>query len=263
MPQTSDPPNPFARESPWPQLPQRPISLSRGLRPVRPPADPPAPRGPVPAPRRETSIFTGSATPLPRRAAVASTPNGNAVDAPETTAPPASIAAAPAEIAAPIEDARPLAFPIERQRRPTQRGRPLVPLAAWGLLGVIGLGAVALVVLSREPPVAPPAPHGLAAAAPANHPVARSLSIVAAPQPVPPAEAPPATRLRRASPQPPAATLADVPAATAEVTPSAAPIDVAPPPLAVPPPAPEPAPPPFVARPPPDPNAPISTHTPD
>ena len=272
MPPSDQPPsdNPYARRSAWGRPRATPFVVA------------PAPK--VAAPRRPSTILTGSAIPLaPRQAAEvqaqrqrpSSILTGSAMPPPAPPAPgptpqlqpaprpappppePAAIAREPVELA-PEPMVSPVLAGVGGRGRSSRASRtPLLVGAA--VVGLVGIAAVTALILTRQAP-APPIAAAPAVEPAVVSPAAPGPQVAAAPEASPPTTvAAAARRVARAE----AATAAPPPA-RAEAAPPLA-IAVEPAPLVIPPavrPAPvQPAIP--AQRPPADPDAPLTTRLPE
>lgn len=266
----ADDPNPYARPSAYPRLPNGGRMLVAGGRypPRAAQARDPTAREALRSPNPAASILSGSALPMGRPPSAAPRPP----EPPLAPEPPPVAEPAPAPAAEHVTTLRPLiieASPPRAKRKPRARNN-WIPVAA--ALTVAAAGLTVLLVVSARPaaqapaiPAAAPAPRMLAPQpAPAPPTPVAPTSDVPLRGPATAARPPASLAWRRARPRfAPAAALAAEPAAaappaampTSAETPPPAPLVIAPAPQ---PAAPTPAPPP----PPSDPSAPIGTHTP-
>ena len=298
---SDDQANPYEQPSPWPRLRQGPMRL--GLLPtakLSPPPAPPAPEPePPPAPVRDisrpnASIFTGAATPLRQAPAPAGlireTPipeapaeitvrtrepdSAPAWTPPDLTEADLAIPVEGADLAIPAPEAEALVIPFAPQRTRARARKPsrLVPFLAATAVGVAGVGVLAFLMNAGQRaatpiPAAPAAPAQAIAIAPATptpEPAAAPIGASAPALSPAPAARPTPQRLAAARTRLPAPTPT---AAAPEPLPLPEPVaaEAPPPRITIPPPTPEPAPAPAPASRvhSTDPEAPISTHTPE
>lgn len=257
----SEPQNPFARNSAWPQMPQAPFRIG-----PLPKADaaPPAPA--TAAPQTVTPVYSRPLTspPGPGPSGLITHPQPAAAPQPVTAPPPpptpipepTPVAADPVpEPAAPetyFEMAPLIVRPPGSERRATPRKSPLPAIAAAG----VGLAAVLGVAyaLNKGQEAALSRPDAPTPATVAPTPVTPSV-------PTEPAEPVAETQLRSAPPVEAAKSRTPPPAIRpARPAPTAAPAAAEPPLLSLPPAAPAPAPQPSYTPPAaPDPSAPMTT----
>jgi hypothetical protein len=250
--------NPFARETPWPKMPQTPMRLGALPKATPPVAPPIAPPTPPPSPVRGFGLEPEAFAP-PK------------VINPPTPAPDLAPTPAPTVEAAPAAPV-PFAAPIERPRGRRRTEPRLTPLIAAGAVLAGGIGATFLMLGVRagpKPAAAATPPGGLAvgelvsAGATARLPAVVPL---AAPAPAQAAAATVAPAPPRPVPAPRLTRLSPAPQASVELAPAH--LDIPPPAVrqtlepAPPPPPPAPAQP-FVRPAPPNPDAPFSSHVPD
>jgi hypothetical protein len=262
----ADDPNPYARPSAYPRLPNGGRMLVAGghYPPRAAQARDPTAREALRSPNPAASILSGSALPMGRPPAAAPRP-------PEPPPAPEPPVAAPAPSAEHVTTLRPLiieASPPRPKRKAPARNN-WIPVAAALTVAAAGL-AVLLVVSARPAAQAPAIP----AAAPAPRMLAPQPAL-ARPTPVAPTSdvAPrgPASAVRpsaslaarRVTPRfAPAVAPAVEPAAAAPPTAMPTSTETPPPAPLIIAPAPQPAAPPPAPPPPSDPSAPIGTHTP-
>lgn len=255
----SEPENPFARNSAWPQMPQAPFRVG-----PLPKADPAPPEPATAAPQTVTPLYTRPLTsaPGPAPGGLITRPQPAAALQPVTAPPPAPVPDPTPVAADPIPDpAAPETYfemaplivrPPGSERRATPRKSPLPAIAAAGagLAAVLGV-AYALnkgqeAVMSRSDPTAS------ATVAPA--PIVPTVPTARA-GPVADARVTPPPAVEAAKPR-----LAPPAVRAARPAPTVAPAAAEPPLLSLPPATPAPAPQPSYTPPAaPDPSAPMTT----